>query len=484
MGNLKEKLKKIPQSPGVYLFKNAQGEILYVGKADNLKNRVKSYFQSSFPLANPAKAHLLKEIKDIKIKPVQGEIEALILESRLIKKLKPRYNKLMRDDKQYFFVEITPDQLPRIFLTHQPKLESRSWNLESRKKQKTAKKNKPAKFQILNSKFQPIGPFTNGRALKTTLKTLRRIFPYCTCRKPHRRRCLNAHLGLCLGFCCQKTTDDKSRVMNNELVISKKQKQEYWQNIKNIIGILKGKKNAIIKNLEKEIQKAAQKQDYEKAAELQDKRQALKIIYEHKRVLEPDSRAKLETPINLKAEFKKNLGIQLLNLNKIEGYDISNLQGKQAVGTMVVFRKDSRGDFKPSKAEYRRFKIRKSQRPDDPKMLGEIISRRLNHPEWDLPDLILVDGGRAQLNAALKAINYKLKATSYKLAVVGLAKNEDKLYTEKHASPIPLKNLPNKTGWILQQVRDEAHRTALRYHTFLRSKQLTASDRQEKRRQM
>ena len=163
-------IKKAPQNPGIYSFKNKKGEFLYIGKAKNLKNRLKQYLNSK--IHSPFIEQLLNEAKKLETRTTNSEIEALILESKLIKEKRPKYNIMLRDDKQYFYIAFTKEEFPKIFLTH----------------------------QLLNNEY--IGPFTDGVALKTTLRLLRRIFPYCSCKQTHHNLCLNYHIGKCPGYCC------------------------------------------------------------------------------------------------------------------------------------------------------------------------------------------------------------------------------------------------------------------------------------------
>src|SRR3989344_6657999 len=200
---LKQQIQRTPQSPGVYIFKNKKGEFLYIGKAANLRNRLKQY--SNGKALSPFMKNMAKEAGKIEIKNTDSEIEALILESQLIKKHQPKYNIMLRDGKQYFYVGFTVRQFPRIFLTHNP-------YKVSGKKSKTQITNFKSNSNVLKLKIENlnlltldteyIGPFTDGNALKSTLRLLRKIFPYCTCKQKHNNFCLNYHIGKCLGYCC------------------------------------------------------------------------------------------------------------------------------------------------------------------------------------------------------------------------------------------------------------------------------------------
>ncbi|MEK7609217.1 MAG: GIY-YIG nuclease family protein, partial [Patescibacteria group bacterium] len=211
MSVLEIKLAKIPPKPGVYLFKNKSGETIYIGKSGNLKNRVWSYFNKSAKFFNPAKVKMLADIFNVEIILTDSEIGALIKESELIKKHKPKFNVLMRDSKNYLYVGFTREEFPKIILTHQP---IRNW--------------KPARpaggLEIRNY----TGPFTDGTAIRKSLHILREIFPYCTCKQKHNIKCLNAHMGRCLTYCCIKESSEIPRAYDRKLAVL----EQYRKNIK------------------------------------------------------------------------------------------------------------------------------------------------------------------------------------------------------------------------------------------------------------
>ncbi len=397
-------VKDIPQTPGVYMFLGKNDTPLYIGKAVNLRSRVLSHIRGG--------ARFLDEEFDIKIHETESEIEALILEARLIKEQKPRYNIVMRDDKQYFYVAFTRDAFSRIFITHQRTTKNR------------------------------IGPFTDGRALKTTLKLLRRVFPYCTCKTSHKRFCLNYHMGRDLGFCCVKD--------------AKVNKKEYGKNISRVKKILNGQKSYVIKELEKEMKAMAGLKDFEKAAKLRNQLEGITNVLAHKQVFRDESARR--APHASSPMFH--------GIKRIEGYDISNIQGNFAVGSMVVFEKNDEGMIVPKKSDYRRFKIRTINGANDPAMIGEVLTRRLNHSDWPLPDLFLIDGGVTQRNAALAAL---LRARVAR-PVFGLAKKEEELYTGH--SVIRLSRISKADELLFQAIRNEAHRFAIGYYRKLHRKSL------------
>ena len=430
--------KKIPTGPGVYFFRDKQRRILYIGKAVNLRNRLKSYFAKQPD--NPRIAKLLEEATSVDWQITDSEIEALISESQLIKKYRPPFNIMLRDDKQYFYVGFTNEQFPKIFLSHQIQ---------------------NTKYKILNTKF--ILPFTDGSALKTTLRLLRRIFPYCTCKQKHNNYCLNYHIGKCGGICCLKQSEpnSKTQILNF--------KNEYKKNIWAIKDILSGKRTSLIKKLEKEMISLAKKEKFEEAAELRDKIEKLKKVFENAQILLNAKYLILNTrsghkQANPLIELQAVLNLPYLP-KRIEGYDISNIQGKFATGAMVVF-----VDGKPDKNQYRKFKIKTGNESNDIAMLKEILTRRFNHPEWPFPDLIIIDGGKGQLNASLEI----LKSLNLKMSVIALTKDEkhrgSHIYVGTKKAAVPLKQLPLTVKNLILQVDAEAHRFAISYYRKLHGK--------------
>ena len=420
----KDKISRLPKNPGVYAFKKGR-EFLYIGKASNIRERIKNHFQRPAYKDN----FFINQVKKIGYLKTGSEIEALILEANLIRKYQPRYNVLWKDDKKFFYVAVTKEDFPRIFWTHQPKL------------------------KIINCKLKIdyIGPFVDGKALKKTLRILRKIFPYYTVKKHPKTLCLACHLGLCPGL--------------------NPNKAEYRRNIKSLISILRGKKQIILRNFKKEMKLASNSQNFEKAAKIRDQIKSLEKVLSHGKIFEQEVPQKVNWP-----EIQESLcHILKTNLPKfceakirrarIEAYDISNIQGKLATGSMVTFL-----NGQPSKNYYRKFKIKLAGRPNDIAMLKEVLERRFRHPEWPLPDLILIDGGKAQLNVAIKS---KIQIpNSKKIRLMALAKKNNKLFIEGRKNPILLKRLPREVFNLILQLRDEAHRFAITYHRKLRKKTL------------
>ncbi len=416
--------QKAPSSPGIYFFTNKAGKILYIGKAANLRLRLLSY--ADIKTLSSAKQKMVTEARRVDWKECESEIEALIEEAAAIKQHKPRYNVVFRDDKQYLFAGFTKEKFPKIFITHQ--------------KQKLSTKNYKLKTDF-------IGPFTDAGALRTVLKSLQKIFPYCTCRERHKRPCVRSQIGRCLEICCLKNPPKNAPL-----------EKQYHKNIRAVKNILCGKRRDVLKNLEKEMRECSRKRNFEKARLVRDQLFALENIFRHapviRRELDPERQKALV------------LAKELLNLpdipRRIEGYDISNLQGKNAVGSMVVFEEGA-----PKKEDYRLFKIRFKQTPDDTAMLQEVLLRRLKHDEWPLPDLFLIDGGQGQLNAAKHVLGlYQLK-----LPVAALAKREEELWVGPKKK-FELKRLPPALLYLFQHIRNEAHRFAVTFHRKRHSKTL------------
>ena len=432
------KLKNLPASSGVYLFHRKKTPI-YIGKAVNLKKRVSSYFRKK--VGSKVK-QMLQEATSLDWIETSSEIEAFLKEAELIKKYRPKYNVVLRDDKNYFYVGLMKEKFPRIFITHQPKYYSSSGVKRSRE----ALNNKVSSRPRLNNNF--IGPFTNGAALKIVLKLLRRVFPYCTCRIWHKRPCLNSQIGKCFGYCCRSNHPNPNR-------------DEYQKNIKNVAGVLNGRSKKLIKALKKEMTVAAKNQEFEIAAKLRNQISGLENIFSHRLFLADDQK---KNPLGHWPKIEKDLKIILSiknNISRVEGYDISNILGQEATGSMVVFT-----EGQSAKVEYRKFRIKTVRGISDVNMLKEVVSRRLNHPEWSWPDLMLIDGGRAQLNAVLSVL--KIKKFWPRIAVIALAKREEELYLPHRKFLLPLKNLPVALAQFLQRVRDESHRFARKYHHQLR----------------
>jgi len=421
----KQNTEKLPKTNGVYCFKKS-ADFLYIGKAINIKERVKNHLQS--PVFKDAV--FLPQTDKIGYIKTNSEIEALLLEAQMIKKFLPKYNTVWRDGKSHLYVFITKEKFSRVFVGHKTQMSK-------------------SKCQI-KSKIQ-IGPFVDSKALRQTLRLLRQIFPYRTCKTMPKRPCLYKELGLCPAPCVLK-------VQNSKL------KKAYQRNIKNLIFVLQGKKQSVSKNLRKEMQTASKEQNFEKAKILRDQVFALEKVFANAQILQGAER--------LAAASCPEVRLR----GRIEGYDISNIQGKMATGGLVVFENGA-----PYKSQYRKFKIKLKDTPDDTAMLKEVLQRRLEHTEWQIPQVILIDGGKAQLNIAIE-IKYQMSKSKCQIKskiqmskMMALAKRNNELFVEGKKEPILLKNLPQETANLILRVRDEAHRFALSYHKKLRSKKLINS---------
>jgi len=437
----KPEIPELPKSPGVYLFYDKKGKILYIGKAANIRERVKNHFKTPGFRDNL----FLDKIEKIGYKKTDSEIEALLKEAELIKKEQPKFNILWRDDKNYFYLGITKEEFPRVFLTHQ---------LKEQRAKKT------------NIKSVFIGPFVEGKAIKKTLQFLRKVFPYRTCKTIMKNPCLWYQMRLCPAPCLLS-----SKVASQISNFREKIKKESQENARSLLKIFQGKKKEVLKNLKKEMEKFSKAQEFEKAANRRDQIKLLENILEHARVIQIINERKNESWQEIEKELRKVLGVRR-KIKRIEGYDISNIQGQTATGSMIVFK-----EGKSDKSEYRKFKIKIDGKPDDVAMLREVISRRFKHREWSFPELILIDGGKAQLNAALSVTrNYYLsrnkKLRTKKIALVALAKKDNKLYLENRKEPILLKNISQEISNLLLRIRDKAHRFAITYHRNLRKKRL------------
>ena len=536
-----EKLKLLPDSPGVYLMKDARGKIIYVGKAIVLKNRVRQYFQSSRNQAPKVRA-MVSHVVDFETIMTANEVESLILEANLIKKHRPRYNIRLKDDKSYPYVKVTvQEEYPRVFITR----------------------------RVLRDGARYFGPYTNVTALRDSLKLLKRLFPLRTCRTMPERPCLEYHIKRCLAPCVGKVTEEDYRAM-----------------IRAVLLFLEGRTDDVERELEHRMQLAAEAYHFETAARLRDQLAAVRKAAERQNIVtgagdqdaigmarsaagvcvqiffirggkmigrehfllrgseeESDAdilRAFLEQYYNQAtfvprevllphvidaagqeiierwlAEKKGGGKVSLLtpqrgtkrdivvmatgNAEKyltdeetqrsladeqtigaveelgrylglrkppyrMECFDISHNQGQETVASMVVFE-----GGQPKKSDYRRFKIKSAEgKPDDFLSMREVTTRRyVGLPEEELPDLIIIDGGKGQLSSALEII--RNEAGHRNVPVVGLAKQFELVFTEGSSEPVELPRR-SQSLYLIQRIRDEAHRFAITFHRKLRGK--------------
>lgn len=442
---LKQRLEELPKTPGVYFHKNAAGDIIYIGKAAVLRNRVRQYFQSSRS-RDPKTEALVAEIADVEWAEVETELDALFLEAEMVRRYMPQYNILLRDDKSSVFVRIDfKSEHPTVSYTRRP----------------------------LDDAAEYLGPYFSKFAVMRALKYLRKAFPYSTHLSTNmpKRACLQAHLGLCPGLESGMTS-----------------LEEYRKNLRHLKAYLTGKRVRVVDALEKDMKRAAKAKDFEQAAVLRNKLSALRNL--QKQIIFSDREF---------LDISKDKGLtglaDLLGLSgipkRIEGYDISHMSGTDTVASMVVF---SQGI--PDKVKYRKFKMRLPGN-DDFAHMHEVISRRLsakNVKDWGLPDIFLIDGGKGQLSAAIKArdeCGFEL------LPMIGLAKREEEIVvhvansrvvlstTAAHAhnaliqesTDFQLLLLPKRSDIVklLQRIRDESHRFAVSYHSVLKRARQTES---------
>lgn len=412
---LKQKLSKLPVAPGVYFHKNAEGEIIYVGKAAVLKNRVKQYFQKT--KKDPKTKALVAEISDTDWIIVDTEMDALFLEAEMIKRYMPKWNILLRDDKAVSYVRINmKDEVPYVSFTRNP----------------------------IDDKAVYIGPFYGKTAVEKALRVLRRIFPYYT-RPYSGKKTLDTDLGLTPG-----------------IEIGKVSPKDYKKDLKKLIRYLEGDRKKLIRDLEITMKKEAEAGNYELAAEARNQLFGLnelrkKIVFSDKEFLDISSDQALKQLQDL---------LKLPNPpRRIEGYDISHQSGTNTVGSMIVFINGA-----SARSDYRKFKIRTST-SDDLKSMREVISRRLKHKEWDFPDLIILDGGITQVNAVLPLVE------PYNIPVIGRDKSGDhsksagvKLITPGNKLVV----LPTGShiARLIARVDEESHRFAITYHSLLKRKNM------------
>ena len=421
----------VPSSPGVYVFRNASGDVIYVGKARSLRKRLGSYFQPSRRARADAKLRaLLNSIDSYEVYTVTSEGEALLLESRMIKEYRPRYNVELRDDKRFLYicVDLT-ESFPRLRLTRIRKEDGRIY----------------------------FGPFPRAGVLRATVTFLARRFQLRTCRPRHpdastRRHCLKRVFQHCCCPCVGEVTAE-----------------QYGERLEQALNILRGETAEAIAELTKQMEGFAADLKFEQAAGVRDMIDNLRFVCDPTR--RNFARAKLDpgaVPNAAVDALREALGLQ----NKpevIDCFDISNIGGHMAVGSVVCFRSG-----KPARKEYRRFRVKTEGAEDDTARMHEVVFRRLARLLSEGrggPDLIVIDGGRGQLNAAIKALS---QAGMAPLPVLSLAKKREEVYLPGRTDPLVLPR-DNAGLKLLQAVRDEAHRFALAYHRDLRRKRIADS---------
>ncbi|MFW6145904.1 MAG: excinuclease ABC subunit UvrC [Planctomycetota bacterium] len=436
---LRERLADLPADPGVYLFKDAEGRVLYVGKAKSLRSRVSSYFQ---PGANLIESRgpeiermIAQRVADMEVLVCDSEVDALLNEARLIKDIRPQFNSRQKDDKSFPYLMITTGEaFPGVYITRQPQRKG----------------------------VKLFGPFVSPRELRAALPLMQRAFKFRTCTlqidpddegRRHFRPCILHNIKQCTAPCAARIS-----------------REDYRKNIQRLIRFLQSKRTEVVKQLTTEMDAAAKALDFERAAELRDELKALESLSRRGLADEPLQPEVFEAPVVVEPRQATATLAEALGLDEpprtLEGADIAHLSGSETVGSIVTFI-----DGKPFKSGYRRFKIVSHDRNDDYASLREVVWRRYRYAGMDeslFPDIILIDGGKGQLAAAYSAFD-DLEFRPPML--VSLAKKEELLFVHGRDEPLRLQR-NDPALHLLQYVRDEAHRFAQHYHHILRRRRL------------
>ncbi|MFA4984581.1 MAG: excinuclease ABC subunit UvrC [Candidatus Omnitrophota bacterium] len=407
---VKDKVRDLPESPGVYVFKDSAGEIIYIGKAKSLKKRVQTYFSRLLDSKTQA---MVSKICDMEYRLTSSESQAQILEAALIKKRQPQYNITLKDDKSFPWIRITNEEFPIVSIARRKKSERKG-------------------------EAEYFGPYTNVDLLRQAFKLMRRIFGFRSCRKLPKNECLYYRLKLCPAPCTAKIKSS-----------------EYREIIREIEMFLDFRYEELINKLSGKMKEAADSKDFEGAARIRDQINALGAI---------GNVSSSAASYNELEDLKGLLGLGELP-ERIEAFDISNIQGKSACGSMVSFHKG-----RPDKNNYRRFRIRNVGGIDDYKMIAEVVGRRylrLVEEKLSLPDLVLIDGGRQHLLVAKR----ELDKLGLDIPLVSIAKDKENIYTREKDYPIRLDSDTPALN-LIRRIRDEAHRFAVSYHRILRRKKV------------
>jgi len=445
MKSIREQIQGFPMGPGLYFMKGPKDEVLYIGKAKNLRSRVASYFQPASDIMEsrgPKIVEMLNKVATVDYIETETEVDAMLKEARLIKDIQPAYNSDLLDDKTFPYLEITTgDDFPGVYITRKPRAKG-------------------------NRLF---GPFASAKDLRAVFVELQKIFKFRSCKleieaKNDKRRffrpCILHSINQCVAPCGARI-----------------EKAEYKTIIKDLIKFLQSKRATVLRQLKNEMEEASAGMDYEKAGMLRDR---IRLIGKLDERGEPDEDVQPEVFAAEPTEALVKLQKILDSPNPvriIEGIDIANIGGKEAVGSLVKFI-----DGRPFKAGYRRFKIKTVEGSDDYAMIAEVVRRRYKYAlagEELWPDLILIDGGLGQLHAAETALKQLFTAEHAEnaekfvknLRLAGIAKKEEKLYLQKSTRPLKLPR-HSPALKLLQYVRDEAHRFAQHYFHILQRKKL------------
>ncbi len=421
---IQERVRNLPQTPGVYLFKDKDGNILYIGKARELRKRVSSYFSASGGIGrlhSPKISVLVERVSDLEIIETQTEVDALLLESQLVRRHEPRYNTQLKDDKSFPLLKLTGDRFPRLVVT----------------------RNRSERKAIY------YGPYTDVKLLREAVRIINSLFPIRKCQKLPKRACLYYHIGQCIAPC-----------------IKPEVKNQYDWLINEIKSFLKGGRKSLIEYLAERMKKVASEYRFEDAQFFKDQIEALgwfrKKRFDVKR---PEGGIGLRGTM----ELKQRLDLERLP-EKIVCFDVSNIQGSEAVASKVCFYRELANPM-----EYRRYKIKTVSGIDDYAMIQEAVRRMIvgikEGRESAFPDLIVIDGGRGHLNAAKEVLESE---NCQEVEMISIAKQFEFIYSSKFKEPIVFP--PGSSALrLIQKVRDEAHRFAITYHRHLRAKKLTRS---------
>ncbi len=469
--SIPETLKALSSSPGVYIYKDLQGKIIYVGKAINLSRRVKQYFQRDDAVGDKTPI-LVSEINSIDTIETESEFDALLLEAKLIKFYQPKYNVISKDDKSPLYITITiQEELPRVGFARKPKKNAIAEEFKNSKvfsnTSITSYTGTPSIASNTDTTTLYFGPFQSAKAARSLLRSLRRVVPYCTQKQRTGKKCFYTHLGLCYP-CPSYIAKLPDSPLKQEMV------KEYRSHMFRLRDILSGKAVSVITDMEKEMESLASQERFEEAASIRNQLQALRSILTKRY----DPTVYVQSDTMLDEIFQQERGElrtvlqkyypQLKELERIECFDISNIQGTNATASMVVMT-----GGRIDKNEYRKFKIRSLKTPNDFAMMSEALSRRFKHPEWEYPDLLVIDGGKGQVGIAQKTLE---KLGFVAIPIIGLAKREEEIVVPVN-DDWKIIRLPFSSGGLkmLQRLRDEAHRFAITYHKLLRSKQAQQS---------
>ncbi len=441
---LQKQINLLPNQPGTYIYKNLKQQIIYIGKSINIKNRVKSYFINP-RLLGPKTNQLVKNILKIEYISTDSEIEALLLESKLVKRYKPYFNIALKDDKNFKYIKILNGNYRKKYGITKT-INHDLWPAITSER------------KITDPNALYFGPFPDGTTITSVLRILRKIFPWCKYQSRHelvryKKPCFYSQIRLCPGICDKQTS-----------------LKQYWQIVDQLIMLLELKKNNLLENLSIKMSKASIQEDFEKASEIRDTITKINYILQEFHVADDY----FQNP-NLRQDTRSDeisSLLSLLNLKidkeivqiKIEGYDISNLGSRNTVASRVTFI-----GGEPDKSLYRRYKINLQKLPDDYAAIREVINRRFKSKiVFEFPDLILIDGGKGQLRSALES----LKSQNIDIPIIGIAKKFETIisYDSKQFHEIRLnKNYPALK--LIQRIRDESHRFANRYQQLLHRKQ-------------